>query len=193
MAESEPWTQGWSRHVYKRKTTANKRARAAGIDNDALREFLKKWPNNRRDIKKYKNEKKKKRNTCRLEASTSKNTRQFHGGEKCRLMHKLRLSHGERPRNMLPPNMLFHRVVAEERALTAASASPASPRALSPCPLWHRMQSERQKLREGERRWRKKGSLSNVKQIRDQDERVCQAENNILLIKVRLFLLSVTN
>ncbi len=108
-------------------------------------------------------------------------------------MHILRLSRGERPRNVLPPNMLFHGVVAEERAHTAASVSPASPRALSPCPLWHRMRSERQKLREGERRWRKKGSLSNVKQIRDQDERVCHAENQKVPIKVRLLLPSVTN
>lgn len=121
----------------------------------------------------------KKRNTCRLEASTAKNTRQGHGGEKSRLMHILRLSRGERPRNVLPPNMLFHGVVAEERARRAASVSPASPRALSPCPLWHRMRSERQKLREEERRWRKKGSLSNVKESRDQEERVCHAENHI--------------
>lgn len=135
----------------------------------------------------------KKRNTCRLEASASKNPRQGHGGEKRRLMHILRLSRGERPRNVLPPNMLFLGVVAEERAHTAASVSPASPRALSPCPLWQRMQSERQKLREGERRWRKKGSLSNIKQIRDQAERVRHAENHKVSIKIWLLLPPVTN
>lgn len=90
-------------------------------------------------------------------------------------MHIVRLSRGEKPRNVLPPNMLFHRVVAEERARTAASVSPASPQALSPCPLWHRMQSERQKLREGERRWRKKGTLSNLKE--KQRSSFCDAEH----------------
>lgn len=115
---------------------------------------------------------KKKQNTCRLEASTSKNTRQGHGGEKSRLMHVVRLSRGERPRNVLPPNMLFHGVVAEERARTAASASPASPRALSPCPLWHRMRTERQKQRERERGGgeRKKGTEKRKRKQRSRGE-----------------------
>jgi len=66
--------------------------------------------------------------------------------------------------------MLFHGVVAEERARTAASASPASPRALSPCPLWHRMRRERQKLRERERRWRKKGTEKRKRTQRSRRE-----------------------
>jgi len=52
------------------------------IDNDALRELLKKGLNNQWNITKYESGGKKERNTCRLEASTSKNTRQGHGGEK---------------------------------------------------------------------------------------------------------------
>lgn len=92
-------------------------------------------------------------------------------------MHIVRLSRGERPRNVLPPNMLFHGVVAEERARTAASASPSSPQALSPCPLWHRMRSERQKLRERERGGGERKGLRNVKESRDQEERICHAGN----------------
>lgn len=90
-----------------------------------------------------------------------------HGDTKSRLafVHKVRLTDGEKTRNVLPPNKLFHGVVAEERARRAASASPTSPRALSPCPLWHKLLRERQKLRERTRRWASEKSRNHREEV----------------------------